>query len=76
MRSDFYFDLSWQFTFFFCYSGGLVPGDIVTYINGTAVRTSQDIYDALNRAGQPVEMIIFRGLEKFKIVVYPEDPDE
>lgn len=53
-----------------------MPGDIVTYINGTAVRTSQDIYDALNRAGQPVEMIIFRGLEKFKIVVYPEDPDE
>lgn len=52
-----------------------MPGDIVTVINGAKVKTSQDIYDALTRPGQPVEMIIFRGLEKLKVVIYPEDPE-
>lgn len=59
----------------FPFSGGLAPGDIVTNINKAPVKTSKDIYDALTRPGEPIEMNVFRGLEKLKVVIYPEDPE-
>lgn len=57
------------------YSGGLFPGDIVTHIDGKAIKNSTDVYDLLdeNHEIQILSMTIFRGLKKMTITVKPED---
>ncbi|XP_055920293.1 serine protease HTRA2, mitochondrial [Eupeodes corollae] len=56
------------------HTAGLCPGDIVTHINGKEVKNSSDIYKALAENTKGLEMIVFRGFEKMKITVIPEDP--
>ncbi|XP_047096747.1 serine protease HTRA2, mitochondrial isoform X1 [Schistocerca piceifrons] len=55
------------------YSGGLMPGDIVTYINDVPVSSATNIYQALETCTR-LEMIVVRGFQKFKVTVIPEDP--
>ncbi|XP_055849041.1 serine protease HTRA2, mitochondrial [Episyrphus balteatus] len=56
------------------HTGGLAPGDIITHINGKKVANSNDIYVALAENTKALEMIVYRGFEKMKITVIPEDP--
>lgn len=56
------------------HTGGLHPGDIVTHINGKEVKNSNDIYKALSEKTKALDMIVYRGLEKLKVTVIPEEP--
>jgi HtrA serine peptidase 2 len=60
---------------YFDFSGGLLPGDIVTHINGKDVKNSSDVYDVLTDKGKTLNMIVYRGPEKLSVVVTPEDPE-
>ena len=57
---------------FLFHSGGLKPGDIVTYINGKPVHGACNVYTALDTS-QYLEMVVFRGNQKFNIKISPED---
>jgi PDZ domain-containing secreted protein len=56
-------------------SGGLLPGDIVTHINGKDVKNSSDVYDLLSEKGKTLTMVIYRGSDKNTVIVTPEDPE-
>jgi S1-C subfamily serine protease len=56
-------------------SGGLLPGDIVTHINGKDVKNSSDVYDLLSEKGKTLTMVIYRGSDKKTVTVTPEDPE-
>lgn len=56
------------------HTGGLHPGDIVTHINGNEVKNSNDIYRILDGKQKALDMIVYRGLEKMKLTVIPEEP--
>lgn len=58
------------------YSGGLMPGDIVTHINRKQVKTSSDVYDALSQSAKTLNLTILRGDKELNITVVPEDPDD
>jgi HtrA serine peptidase 2 len=59
----------------FSFSGGLLPGDIVTHINGKDVKNSSDVYDVLTEKGKTLNMTVYRGPEKMLVLVTPEDPE-
>lgn len=54
------------------YRGGLIPGDIVTEINGEPVKSSNAVYQALEKHSV-LNMRIYRGNAYLEVVVYPED---
>ncbi|XP_023946400.2 uncharacterized protein LOC112051830 [Bicyclus anynana] len=54
------------------YNGGLQPGDIVTHINGTPVRTAADIYAALESTPGPLTVDAVRGRARVRLTVTPE----
>ncbi|CAH2097242.1 unnamed protein product [Euphydryas editha] len=54
------------------YNGGLQPGDIVTTINGTPVRSASDIYNALENAPGKLTMQIVRGKTRTTVTITPE----
>ena len=56
-------------------SGGLIPGDIITHINGKEVKQSADLYDALSEKGKSLSMTIHRGAQQLRVIINPEDPD-
>jgi len=56
------------------HQGGLSPGDIVTEINGKEIHNSSDIYDVLAEKEKILNMTIYRGLNRMKIEIKPEDP--
>lgn len=56
------------------HAGGLHPGDIVTHINGKEVKNSNDVYQVLDGKQKSLEMSVYRGFEKLKITVIPEEP--
>ncbi|XP_037025429.1 serine protease HTRA2, mitochondrial [Bradysia coprophila] len=55
--------------------GGLYPGDIITHINGKAVSSSGNIYEALGEKGSNLTMTIVRGNARMQLVITPEDYD-
>lgn len=57
------------------HNGGLIPGDILIEINDVAVKSSQDVYDALSGTKRDLKMNIYRGQKQIQIVVRPEDPE-
>lgn len=58
------------------YSGGLIPGDIITHINDKEVKNSANIYEVLGQQGKTLHMSVFRGNRRISITITPEDPDE
>lgn len=56
------------------HSSGLIPGDIVTEINGKAATCSQDVYDALTQSGD-LTVYLWRGSKQLKITVRPDDAE-
>ncbi|XP_062537224.1 serine protease HTRA2, mitochondrial [Armigeres subalbatus] len=55
--------------------GGLYPGDIITTINGKAVKNSGDVYELLSAKDRVLNITIYRGIEEMKVQVTPEDPE-
>lgn len=58
------------------FSGGLMPGDIVTHINRRQIKTSSDVYDALSQSVKTLNLTILRGDKELNITIVPEDPDD
>lgn len=56
------------------HAGGLLPGDIITNINGKDVKSSQDVYECL-KSSKDLSMVVWREDRQTKIVIYPEDSD-
>lgn len=54
------------------YRGGLIPGDIVVEINGTKVKSSNTVYEVMDK-DSVLNMKIFRGNGYYEAVVYPEE---
>ncbi|KAJ8670490.1 hypothetical protein QAD02_001749 [Eretmocerus hayati] len=54
------------------YIGGLKPGDIITHVNGEAVKTSSDIYKALEQPGTMLVTLIRSGVV-LQLEVQPEE---
>ncbi|KAJ8271819.1 hypothetical protein COCON_G00106780 [Conger conger] len=50
---------------------GLKPGDIVVKINGTSVKTSEDIYNAV-RTSDSINLVVRRGPDLLMLHVTPE----
>ena len=50
-------------------AAGLLPGDVITAVDGTPVRTAEDLADALSGAqtGQTVTLTVFRGGETLEL---------
>ncbi|XP_065560127.1 serine protease HTRA2, mitochondrial-like isoform X2 [Artemia franciscana] len=55
------------------HSGGLLPGDVVTAVNGEPVVVAEDIYEALKQPGNLV-LDVSRKREKMKLTIAPENP--
>lgn len=55
------------------HQGGLMAGDIITQINGKAVKKSADIYDILAAKTKQLNIFVLRNTKEFKIIVTPED---
>ncbi|CAD7086979.1 unnamed protein product [Hermetia illucens] len=53
-------------------AGGLLPGDIVTHVNGKEVKSTADIYNALSEKSK-LNLTVHRAERQLKIVVTPED---
>lgn len=53
---------------------GLMPGDIVIDINGNRVKSSNAIYQALEKASI-LNMKVYRGNGYLELSVYPEDTE-
>ena len=49
-----------------------MPGDIVTQINGAAVKSSNAIYEALEKYSV-LKMTVFRQDRYYEVTVHPED---
>lgn len=60
----------------FIYSGGLMPGDIVTHINGKEIHNTSDIYGFLSEKGKALNMIIYRGTKRLEVTIIPEELDD
>lgn len=58
------------------FSGGLMPGDIVTHINRKQIKSSSDVYDALSESVKSLNLTILRGDKQLNITIEPEDPDD
>lgn len=54
--------------------GGLIPGDIITSINGKDVKSSQNVYEALNE-GKDLTMVMWRDMKQIKLVIHPEEAE-
>ncbi|XP_047539622.1 serine protease HTRA2, mitochondrial-like [Vanessa atalanta] len=54
------------------YNGGLQPGDIVTSINGSPVRSAGDLYSVLETAPGKLSMLIVRGKTRTTVTITPE----
>lgn len=50
---------------------GLLPGDVVVEINGDAVKTSEEIYQAV-RSSNTITMLVRRGSEVIRLQITPE----
>jgi regulator of sigma E protease len=54
---------------------GIVPGDVVTAVNGTLVEDMSGFYDRLgNAVGQPVALTLKRGEASVEVSLTPEAP--
>ncbi|XP_071760334.2 serine protease HTRA2, mitochondrial-like [Centroberyx gerrardi] len=50
---------------------GMLPGDVVVEINGTQVKTSEEIYQAV-RSSKNITMLVQRGQELLRLEMTPE----
>lgn len=57
------------------HTGGLSPGDIITEINGKAMKSSKDVYDVLSGKEKQLKMLVYRGSQSVSVVVTPEEPE-
>ncbi|KAF7273520.1 hypothetical protein GWI33_013763, partial [Rhynchophorus ferrugineus] len=56
------------------HNGGLLPGDIVTHIDGRQIKGANDVYDILKQPNlKELHMSISRNGRKLNVTVVPED---
>uniref|UniRef100_A0A182N0B5 Serine protease HTRA2, mitochondrial n=1 Tax=Anopheles dirus TaxID=7168 RepID=A0A182N0B5_9DIPT len=55
------------------HSGGLQPGDIITAINGSAIKNSGDVYDILTHQDKQLAVSIYRQQQHLTVHIHPED---
>lgn len=49
---------------------GVLPGDILTQINGSPVTAFEDLTDLLENAEDPVEIVLYRNQEQITLQIY------
>lgn len=52
-------------------SGGISPGDVITHINGTEIKSSNDVYDILAPQLPLLTITVFRDGETLTVKVSP-----
>ena len=53
------------------FRAGLLPGDIITKINGNSIVSNKEVYQHVNR-GETFNVEVKRGEQHFKFAIDPE----
>ena len=52
---------------------GVLPGDILTHVNGTSILAFEDLQSALHNNVEPVEIVLYRDAQQIKLYITPGD---